>query len=48
MRRITMKSNEEATLVELVEELSKIKVTPEKLNKNQGMMSDNNGGMIEY
>lgn len=35
-------------LVELVEALEAIKVTPERLKKNKTHMSDNNGGLIEY
>jgi len=35
-------------LVELVEALEAIKVTPERLRKNKTHMSDNNGGLIMY
>lgn len=35
-------------LVELVEALEAVKVTPELLKKNKTHMSDNNGGLIEY
>lgn len=35
-------------LVELVEAMEQIKVTPELIKKNKTHMSDNNGGLIEY
>jgi hypothetical protein len=35
-------------LVELVEKLKKIEVTPENITKNQNRMGDNNGGYISF
>lgn len=42
-------TQEEAkNLVELVEAMEQIKVTPQLIMKNKTHMSDNNGGLIEY
>lgn len=39
---------EAKNLVELVEAMEQIKVTPQLIKKNKTYMSDNNGGFIEY
>ena len=45
---MSKKEDEAKNLVELVEALAKIKVTPGAIKKNKHHMSDNNGGMIEF
>ena len=39
---------EAKNLVELVEAMEQVKVTPQLIKKNKAHMSDNNGGLIEY
>ena len=47
MAKPTQKQEAE-NLVELVEAMEQIKVTPKLIKKNKTPMSDNNGGLIEY
>jgi hypothetical protein len=43
-----MKCNPNTNLVELIEELEKIKATPENIERNRTTMEDNNGGFVEF
>jgi len=43
-----MQDNQTINLVEYIEELEKIKATPENIERNKIIMDDNDGGIIEF